>query len=171
MPLRIFRPFEEDAGLPVPARQVLDLPPQRLMATEHRCPRCRKTVHAPFPAKVTVPVQDGPHVKGWRTYAHVYPLLPLDRLSRMCEDLLGASVSPATIQKIIVDADKSLDGFFHTVEQELLKVPLAHADETGIRVEGSLSWLHILSTPTLTWYGVDSVSQSCAKGSMVEEAM
>ena len=61
---------------------------------------------------------------------------PLDRLSRMCEDLFGSPVSPATIQKIIVDADKSLDEFSPIVEQELLKAPLAHADETGIRVEG-----------------------------------
>ena len=152
-------PFEAEADLPVPARQVLDLPPQKLLATEHRCPvrrcpRCRKTVQAPFPAEATVPVQYGPHIKGWLTYAHVYQLLPLDRLSRMGEDLFGAPVSPATIQKIIVDADQSLDPFSLALEQELLKAPLAHADETGIRVEGSLSWLHVLSTPTLTWYGV-----------------
>ena len=152
-------PFEEEADLPVPGRQVLDIPPQRLMATEHRCPvrrcpRCRKTVQVPFPAEAAVPVGYGPHFKGWLTYAHVHQLIPLARLSQMCQDLFGAPVSPATIQNVIVDADQSLDAFSQALEQELLAAPLAHADETGIRVDRSLAWLHVLSTPTLTWYGV-----------------
>ena len=152
-------PFEEEADLPVPARQVLDLPPQRLIATEHRCPlrrcpRCRETVQAPFPAEAVASVQYGPHFKGWLIYAHVYQLIPFDRLSRMGEDLFGFPISPATIQKILQDADKSLDGFSEAIKQQLLEAPLAHADETGIRVAGGLSWLHVLSTPTSTWYGV-----------------
>ncbi|GAB3170620.1 hypothetical protein GCM10027059_37360 [Myceligenerans halotolerans] len=31
---------------------------------------------------------------------------------------------------------------------------MVHADETGIRCEGKLKWLHVLCTPTLTWLGV-----------------
>ena len=118
-------PFEEEADLPVPGRQVLDIPPQRLMATEHRCPvrrcpRCRKAVQAPFPAEAPVPVGYGPHVKGWLTYAHVYQFLPLARLSQTCQDLFGAPVSPATIQKIIADADQSLNTFSQVLEQDPL---------------------------------------------------
>jgi len=36
----------------------------------------------------------------------------------------------------------------------LTAVPVAHADETGLRVEGSLHWLHTVVSETLTWYGV-----------------
>ena len=32
--------------------------------------------------------------------------------------------------------------------------PVVNADELGLRVENPLNWLHVLSTPTLTWYGV-----------------
>jgi len=68
-------PFEEEDGLPVESRQVLDLPPQTLIATEHRCPvqrcpGCRKTVRAPFPAEAAVPVQYGPNFKSFLAYIH-----------------------------------------------------------------------------------------------------
>lgn len=49
-------PFEEDAGLPVPARQLLDLPPQRLMETEHRCPLRRRR---PFRSSTALTSKDG----------------------------------------------------------------------------------------------------------------
>ncbi len=151
--------FEEDPDLPVDTRQVLDLPPQTLIATEHRCPvrrcpKCRKRIQAPFPAEAAVPVQYGPNFKSFLAYTHSVQLLPFGRISQMCQDLFGAPVSPATIQNALIDMDKALDGFSEVLEQEILKAPLAHADETGIRVASSLSWLHVLSTAELTWYGV-----------------
>lgn len=152
-------PFEEEDGLPVESRQVLDLPPQTLIATEHRCPvrrcpGCWKTVRAPFPAEAAVPVQYGPNFKSFLTYIHSVQILPFERSSQMCQDLFGAPACPATIQNTLIEMDKALDGFSEVLEQEILKSPLAHADESGVRVDSSLSWLHVLSTNELTWYGV-----------------
>ena len=39
-------------------------------------------------------------------------------------------------------------------EEQLMQEPVVNADESGLRVAGSLKWLHVLSTTTLTWYGV-----------------
>jgi len=38
------------------------------------------------------------------------------------------------------------------IREALVAVPLAHADETGMRVGGALQWLHVLSTASLTAY-------------------
>jgi len=40
------------------------------------------------------------------------------------------------------------------VEQGLVNAAVAHADETGMRVGGKLCWIHVLSTPALTRYGI-----------------
>ena len=37
--------------------------------------------------------------------------------------------------------------------EALKAVPIAHADETGMRVAGKIHWLHVLATTTLTWIG------------------
>ena len=34
--------------------------------------------------------------------------------------------------------------------------PVVGADESGLRVDGKLQWLHTAVTPLLTWYGVDA---------------
>ncbi len=55
------------------SRQVFDLPPQKLMVTEHkmevkRCPVSGKLVQAPWPTGVTAPVQYGYNYLAWLTY-------------------------------------------------------------------------------------------------------
>ncbi|MHB8369280.1 MAG: IS66 family transposase [Leptospirales bacterium] len=87
----------------------------------------------------------------------LYPLRltpPFRSLFPNGQDLFGALACPATIQNTLIEMDKALDGFSEVLEQEILKSPLAHADESGVRVDSSLSWLHVLSTTELTWYGV-----------------
>jgi hypothetical protein len=46
----------------------------------------------------------------------------------------------------------NLDEFAERVEQALRAEPVAHFDETGIRVEGRNSWLRVACMPQLTTY-------------------
>jgi len=148
-------------------RQVFDLPPQKLLVTEHRvevkrCPNSGREVSAAFPAGVTAPTQYGPRFNAWLVYLRGQQLLPLQRISQMSADLFGRLVSEATVHAAVTAASHALAGFEATVADLIAQAPIAHADETGLRVAGRLHWLHVVSTKTLTWYGVHRARGSTA---------
>jgi len=140
-------------------RQVFELPPQKLMVTEHRvevkrCPNSDREVSAAFPAGVNAPTQYGPRFIAWLVYLRVQQLIPLERIGQMCADLFGRALSDASVQAAVGAAHSALCGFEARVAELIAQTPIAHADETGLRVAGSLHWLHVVSTKSLTWYGV-----------------
>lgn len=140
-------------------RQVFELPPQRLLVTEHRaevklCPNSRREVTAGFPEGVGAPVQYGPRFNAFLVYLRVRQLIPLERISRLCADLFGRPVSEATVGAAVAAAHRALAGFEDHISGLIAGAPIAHADETGLRVEGGLHWLHVAGTKLLTWYGV-----------------
>lgn len=145
--------------LRIETRQVFDLPPKMIVVTEHRaevklCPNTGREVSAAFPAGVNAPTQYGRRLSGSLVYLRTQQLIPLERISQLCADLFGITVSEATVQAAIAAAHNALAGFEARVADLIVQAPIAHPDETGLRVAGSLHWLHVVSTTTLTWYGV-----------------
>ena len=143
----------------VSQRQVFELPPLRLQVTEHqaeskRCPHCRRQVRAAFPDGVEQPTQYGERYKALLVYLNVYQLLPLNRIAELTQDWFGQRVSEGTLDRALKQAAGAVSGVLDEVECGLVKAAVAHADETGMRVAGKLHWLHVLSTPGLTRYGI-----------------
>lgn len=140
-------------------RQVFDLPEVRFSITEHRaevklCPNSGGEVAAVFPKGVNAPAQYGPRFRAWLSYWRHQQLLPLDRMAQMCRDLFAHPISEATIQAVEVDLHQALAPFETALKDLLRRAPLAHFDETGIRLAGKIHWLHCATTAALTWYGV-----------------
>jgi len=143
----------------VSKRQVFELPPLRLHVTEHqveskRCPHCRRQVSAVLPEGVEQPTQYGGRFKALLVYLNAYQLLPLRRITELTQDWLGQRVSEGTLQRALQQAAGAVTGVLEEVEGGLVCAPVAHADETGVRVAGKLHWLHVLSTRGLTRYGI-----------------
>jgi transposase len=140
-------------------RQVFDLPPLRLTVTEHQaeikqCPLSGLRVKAPFPSGVEAPVQYGPHFRGFTLYLFNQQLLPFDRLRQTCLDLFGQSLSLDTLTQTNHRAYQTLDPVETAIVRALIQAPVVNVDESGVRVAACLHWLHVASTPTLTFYGV-----------------
>jgi transposase len=141
------------------ARQVFDLPPQKLVVTEHRvevkrCPLSGKVVQAPWPAGISAPAQYGPSFLAWLAYLNAQQFIPLARIGQMSGDLFGHHVSDDTVQTALKTIGQQLGPFSLAVKEHLAQEPVVHADESGLRVTAVLYWLHVFSTATLTWYGV-----------------
>ena len=138
-------------------RQVFDIPPLRHEVTEHRVLEarclCGKVHRGKFPAAVSAPVQYGPRIKASVVHLTHHHMMPVARTGALSGDLFGLPMSDATVLAIHEEARTLLAPIVLAMGEALKTVPVAHADETGMRVAGSLRWLHVLSTATLTWIG------------------
>ena len=74
--------------------------------------------------------------------------LPLARTGGLLAELVGAPVSDGSLAGWYADAAAGLDGFDAALREGLAGAPVLGADETGIRVEGSLAWVHAARTDT-----------------------
>lgn len=109
---------------------------------------------AEFPDGVTRPIQYGASVKANTTYMSTYQLIPYERIQEQFKNEYNIPISTGSIYNFNAEASSRLSelGFDTVVKQELADSPLAHADETGINVNGSKIWLHNLSNEQWTWF-------------------
>jgi transposase len=138
-------------------RQVVDLPPLSLQVTEHRvqakvCPDCGHSTLAIFPPGVSQSVQYGPRLKALGVYLSAFQLLPYARVSVLFADLFGTALSPGTLFSAQQDASTRLEDVLKSIRKGLIAADVVDFDETGMRIGGSLHWLHSAGTSTLTSY-------------------
>ena len=149
------------AALPEPivaeTRQVFDLPVIRYEVTEHRILQtmcaCGKLHHGVFPENVSAPVQYGPKVLAAAVYLTNQHMIPLQRTTEAIGDLFGLPISEATVVTACADAKECLQPTVDAIAASFRAVPVAHADETGLKISGSLYWMHFLVTTLVTWMG------------------
>jgi len=143
----------------VERRQVVDVPPARLLVREHhseqkQCPQCQQITVAPFPAEVRAPVQYGPRIAAMAVYLVQQQLLPLARACEVMEDVLAVSLSEGTLCDMTLRCASNLAEVEQHIKEALISSSVIHQDETGLYVTGHRQWMHVTCTPTLTHYGV-----------------
>ena len=142
----------------VEKRQVHDLPPRRLIVTEHQTEiktcSCGHLNKAAFPEGVNAPVQYGEGVKAAAVYVKTYQHLPYERACELLADLLGCPLSEGTLANIISQCDDLTETPVAQIKEIIEQASVAHFDETGSRVEAKLWWLHSASTENATYYGI-----------------
>lgn len=151
------------AGAPVTStetRQVADLPQVALWWVEHRiehreCECGTTTMAGPgdgVPATVRAPASYGPGVRAVATYLVAGHYLPLARTAAVMSDLLGAPVSGGSVAAWVQAGADGLGPFTDAVRDVITGAPVVNFDETGLRVDGGLGWVHAASTPAATLY-------------------
>jgi transposase len=140
-------------------RQVFDIPPVQIQVTEHQaevkvCPMCGEQVKGAFPTEVTQPVQYGPRLQAQATYLNIYQLIPWARTCELLGDFYGHTPAEAIVLTSNATVVERIETSLDTIKQHLIAADVAHFDESGLRVEGQLNWLHVASADYLTHYAV-----------------
>ncbi len=151
--------LHEVASLVVERRQVIDLPPKRVLVIEHQaqqkcCPVCQQISAAVFPQDVRAPVQYGAALGAVGVYLVQQQLLPYERACEVIEDLLGPAMSVGTLQGLVERCAKQLEPVEQQIKAALRQAAVLHQDETGLYVAGQRHWMHVSSTEQLTHYAV-----------------
>ena len=153
------RDLREVESLHVERRQVLDLPPKRVVVIEHQaqqkcCPTCHQISSAAFPQDVRAPIQYGAALGAVGVYLVQQQLLPYERASEVIEDLLGPPMSVGTLQGLVARCAEQLEPVEQQIKAALSRAEVLHQDETGLYVAGQRHWMHVSATEHLTHYAV-----------------
>jgi transposase len=140
-------------------RQRVDLPEIKAQVTEYqaldvRCPGCQHVTRGTFPDEVRSSIQFGPMIKGIALYLLYGQLLPYARTAELLSDVCGCHISPGTLEAFVAAGTDRLVETEELIKQALRAAEVMGTDETGIRVQGVLHWLHVARTDQLTHYAV-----------------
>ena len=142
-------------------RQVFELPPRLIEVTEHQaeikiCPHCQKSTRAAFPKEVTQPAEYGSRLKAMALYLIDQQLLPYERTAELFRDLLGQPIAVGTLANWQQLCSAKLAPIEQKTKDQLVTAEVLHLDETGMRTNGKLHWLHAVSTAERTFYSMHS---------------
>jgi len=148
--------FNDDELRVAETRQVFDLPQPRLEVTEHQllvgqCPDCRQWHRGIAPEGVNAPVQYGNGVKALAILLNVDYRIPFKKIQTLFGDLFGYAINESTVYSASRQCNERLKETEEIIKSRIIEAITAHADETGMRVEERLRWLHAATTELYTY--------------------
>jgi transposase len=137
---------------------VFDIPAVRFEVIEYqslslRC-QCGKLHQSALPPQVCEVAQYGPNIRALAVHLTQGQLLPFARACELIKDLYHLDISPATLLQWVHEGAQLLTPMVQAIAQKIQAASVVHVDESGLRVDSHLQWLHTAVTPTHTWYGV-----------------
>jgi len=142
----------------VKSRQLFDIPKIAIQITEHRiiikkCQSCGAKNKSNFPEGLVQEAQYGNNIKSLGVYLQNYHMIPYGRCVELLYDLTGHKISAGSLANFQSKMYNRLNRFEEEIKKLLLQESVLNVDETGVRVNGKLNWMHITSTSLLSHFG------------------
>jgi transposase len=141
--------------------QVFDIPKIQIQVTEHRmaskiCLCCgrREWSQPPAGIKGISASEYGPQIKAFGMDLQQHHFVPPRRVREILSGITGHEISIGSLMNWSEDVFQTLQLFEIQVIQDLIAAGVVNFDETGMRSQGKLHWLHSASTSKLTFYGI-----------------
>ena len=150
--------LKEQTAILKERRQQIDIPEPKTIITEYRqmqvrC-RCGLNHFGEFPATVTPNVSYGARLKAYSVGLVQGHFVALERTSEIIHNQYGIQPSGGTIQKWILQAANYLAADYAANQQAVVHAKVANFDESGMRINGKLHWLHVATADNCVHYSV-----------------
>ena len=99
------------------------------------------------------PVYLSSEIRALVIYLNIVMCMPYNRIKSFLHDVMRVDISEGSIRNFIGQVGEKANVICDRIASELVKSPVAGADESGFYVNGKLRWAWILQNPrlTLTW--------------------
>ena len=117
---------------------------------EHRqmvclCPMAgNKALMGEFPKNITGTKQYGNNLKAFAAALSTVGMVGIDRIHELLTGVFDISVSTGSIQSWIKQLSSATKDAVQKIREQVSHLRVLNCDETGLRVNGSLHWLHCL---------------------------
>ena len=121
-----------------------------------QCPLSLKLLKAHLPEKVKSSQQYGISIRGTIVSLWAHGIVSIDRIKRLMKRRAKVNVSTGTIMNAIIEFAKKCKELTVHIKNYLKKAAVKHADETGMRANGVLQWLHTVCNDKATFLYADA---------------
>ena len=125
---------------------------------EHRqmvccCPmRSHKEITGAFPDNITGTKQYGHNLKAFAVALSTVGMVSIDRIHQLLSSVFQVSVSTGAIQNWVKQLSVSVQDAVEKIREYVSKLKVIHCDETGLRVQSSLKWMHCVCNEKLSYF-------------------
>lgn len=84
------------------------------------------------------------NLKGLAVAPSTVGMVSVDRIHKLLTSVFDITVSTGTVQNWIGQMADSVTDAVSYIRGKVFKLPVLNCDETGLRVAGSLHWLHCM---------------------------
>ena len=118
------------------------------------CPLSKDLYSGIFPANIRSTMQYGVNMEALAISLNTIGMVSINRTHEILSGVFGVPISTGTISSMVSECAKNLAEPVREIKDAIIKEPLAHSDETGMRVNKATMWAHVISTEKLTYIDV-----------------
>jgi len=118
------------------------------------CPKANEVIYGEFPCHITGTVQYGVGIEALAIALNSTGAVSINRTHEILSGVFNVPISTGTISNMVSECAKVLQPTVQKIKEAIIKEPVIHDDETGIRVEKKNFWAHVTSTSLLTYIAI-----------------
>ena len=135
---------------------VIDIKVTAHKVMEVECPLCGERMRGDFPEDVSAPIQYGTTLQALVVAFSTVGAVSANRIHELFGNIFGIPLSTSTIVKMVRQCSEKLTDAEMQLKTRMSHADIAHFDETGIRVDKRLHWVHVASDGSFTYLSLSA---------------